>query len=362
MSKTGAITFWSADAFLTLAGTDVYKKLTPEIISRLSAFVDAYILFDEVRLPERYNTYPELEFLGGSDVFQFTPSKELLHSDDLSKGITIDINLALTALPKIIEEDKYWSLQHNPDLFRELYESSPDIVEGKTISQMRLWLWCAMNEIAEKYGATALIPNSLIGIEEYEKRKKHNSDYIHNLFMQFAQQYQDRLVSASRNIEDPYIATISNFPPLLACLLDRASNREQLPDILRIMRNEYDELRDLRGKYASGISNAKSVGEKRDIIESWNRSWGNLLKAEFKRTGLLSRKVSSGDIVKMVFSPDNYINILKFLTQQVLDYSEEVKATNQFKIFCKIASDSDSVYFDNKSLYNKFGIEGIVGC
>lgn len=362
MSKTGAITFWSADAFLTLAGTNVYKKLTPELISRLSAFVDSYILFEEVCLPERYSTYSELEVLGGKEIFQFIPSSDLLHSDDLSKGITIDINLALTALPEIIEDDKYWSMQHDPSLYKEVYESSPEIADGKTISQMRLWLWCAMNEIIEKYRATAILPNSLAGIEKYEDSKKRNSDHIHDLFMEFTKHYQDRLVLASRSIEDPYVDNVKNYPPLLACLLDRTKTREQLPEVLKTMRSEYAELRRLRKKYTLSINEAKSIGEKRDIVESWSKSWESLLKAEFKRTGLLARKISSGDVVKMVFSPDNYLNIIKFLTQQGLDFSEEAKRTKQFKVFCNIAADSDSIYFNSDDIYKKFGIEGVVEC
>lgn len=359
MNNSGAITFWSADAFLTLSCSKYgYKKLTPELISRLSAFVDSYVLFDEVCLPERYSTYSELNYLG-EDVFNFIPSANLLHSDDLPKGITIDINLALTALPEIIKEDKYWTVQHDPDLLGEHYDEL-DITEGNTISQMRLWLWCAMNEITEKYQATALIPNSLLEIEEYEKRADRNSDYIHRLFKQFSQQYTDKLVSASRNAEDPYIDTVKNFPPLLASLLDRARNREQLLETLKAMREEYGELRQLRKQYTASILNAKSIGEKRDVITSWGESWDSLLKSDFKRTGLFSRKVSSGDVVKMIFSPDSYIDIIKFLTQQSLDFSEEAKRVKQFKVFCKIAKDTDSVYFDNNAMYQKFGIEAVV--
>jgi hypothetical protein len=361
MDNSGAVTFWSVDAFITLVRAHSYKKLTPELISRLSAFVDSYILFDTVRLPERYSAAtPELEFLGGSDIFRFTPRAELLHSDDLNQGITIDINLALTAFNEIVGEDKYWSLQHDPDLFGAIYGENSELMEGKVISQMRLWLWCAMNEITEKYGSTILLPNSLVGIEKYEKDRSRTTDYVHRRFMEFAKHYQDRLVSASRTIEDPYVDTIKNYPPLLACLLDRANNKEQFLDVLKSMRKEYAALRDLRGKFTSSISSANSVGEKRDIIESWDSSWEQLLKADFKRTGFLSRKISTGDIVKIIFSPDNYLDIIKFLTQQGLDFGEEAKRTKQFKVFCKVASDTDSVYFDNNALYKKFGIEGVV--
>ena len=360
MSNKGAVTFWSADAFLTLAGTDAYKCLTPELISRLSAFVDCYILFDEVYLPERYEDYSELQQMGGQDVFKFIPSEQLMHSDDLKKRITIDLNLDLTALPEIIKSNEYWSLQHDPRLFNQLYSNNHYAKETTIISQMRLWLWCAMNEVSEKFGAVPLVPNSLIGIDKFETEHKRNSDHIHELFRQFATQYQDRLVSASKNINDPYIATIKNYPPFLSCLLDRANNREKLPETLNEMRKEYSELRKLREKFTSSISEAKSIGEKRDIIESWSKSWKQILELEFKRTGLLSRKISSSDIVKMIFSPDNYLNIIKFLTQQSLDFSEEAKATKQFKIFCEVAADVDSVYFTNKDMYKKYGIEGVV--
>ncbi|WP_146774690.1 MULTISPECIES: hypothetical protein [unclassified Pseudomonas] len=359
MENSGALTFWSADALISLTRGQSYNWLTPELISRLSAFVEGFILFDKIRLPERYSKYDELKELGGENSFLFTPAKDVLHSDDLTKGITIDVNLALAAFSDIANEDAYWTIQHDPDLYEEMRSQTSEIANSRTMSLMRIWLSSATNEISEKYGSTLLLPNSLASIEKYTKINSQNTDYIHEKYSEFSKYYQGQLISASRSVEDPYIDTIKNFPPLLACLLDRAKNSEHILDTLNSMRKEYSELRDLRKNFTSSISNTNTVGQKREIIEAWNTSWEHLLKSDFKRTGFLSRKISSGDIVKMVFNPNNYIEILKFLAQQSVDHFDEGKRTKQFKIFCRIAADSSAVLFNNQTLLKKFGIQGV---
>ncbi|MHB8367651.1 MAG: hypothetical protein ACYDB0_11650 [Acidithiobacillus sp.] len=368
MDNSAAITFWSADAFLTLSGTNSYKTLTPELISRISAFVDAYILFDKVRLPERYQRYQELNELGGTEVFAFTPSDDLIHSDDLSKGITFDIGIAAKAFPEIIEKEKYWTLQHNPE-FGSVYSTAPDLVDGNIMSLMRLWQWCAMNELTEKYASTPLLPNSIVGIEELETKGHRESPYAYNLFSQFVERYQSKIVSISGYVKDPYIDTIKSYPPLLAILLHRSHRREQLSETLKSMREDYKEIRKLQQRFVSSVADAASVGEKKQIIESWNSEWKKLLEDDCKSVGFLSRSVSSGDIANLAYSFINHIEIMKLLTTKgasiVADYisqRKEVKLTKQFKVFCRISKDADSVYFNNDALYKKFGIEGIVGC
>ena len=364
MENSAAITFWSADAFLTLSGTYGYRKLTPELISRISAFVDAYILFDKVRLPERYQRYSELKELGGTEVFAFTPSDDLIHSDDLKKGITFDINIAATTLPQIIEQDEYWALQHDP-ILGELYNTMPDISKDNIMSLMRLWQWCAMNELTEKYASTPLLPNSIVDIEDIEVKEHNKSRYAYNLFNEFVTSYKNEIKSASRYIEDPYIDTIKSYPPLLAVLLDRSSCKERLGETLKSMRGDYSEIRNLQQRFISSVTHATSVGEKKDVIEAWNSEWEKLLRSDFRRVGFLSRRVSSSEILKMVFNPSNHIEIIKFLTGQAIDYigyRKEMKLTKQFKVFCQISKDANSIHFDNNLLYSKFGIEYVVGC
>ena len=360
MSNKGVVTFWSADAFIALAGSNVYKILTPELISRISAFVDAYILFDKVCLPERYKEYSEIKELGGEDVFTFIPSNYLRYCDDFSKGLLIDLKF-LPYLTEISKEEKYWAIQHDPDAFEEIYENPDMIEEWKGVfSNMRLSLLTTMNTMIEEYGATAILHNSLVGLEKYENINNKNPDYINKCFNEFAKQYQERFIRVSRNINDDYIDTIKNFPPLLACLLDRASTNENLPTVLKQMRAEYKELRELREQYTESIKKANSVGEKRDIVELWNKSWESLLKIEFKRTGLLSRKVTSSNVVNMIFDFNNMTKIIKFLLGTVLEFDYEAKQVRQFKVFSTISKDSDKVYFNNDDIYKKFGIKGVM--
>lgn len=358
MKNNATVTFWSADALLTLVGTDVYKVLTPELISRLSAFVDAYILFDKICLPERYTTYKELSMLG-DEAFKYIPSDDLRHSDDMRKGVTIDLNIASLAYSKIVDKDRYWFMQHDPN-WSEAYDIIPDMADEKFFSKIRLWLWCLTNEVSEKYDAVALIPNSLHEIEKIESDRFKANDLILDLFKEFTVHFSERLIAASRYVEDPYLDTIKYFPPFLSVLLDRSNDKEAIVDNLKQMRADYKELRLLRSKFVNYIAKAKSVGEKRDIVESWNASWKNLLKNDFKKSGFLSKKISSGDIVKIVYDFANIQNIFKFLTQRTLDYCFEAKASKHFKIFTKISKDTDGVYFNNADMYRKFGIEKII--
>ena len=363
VTEKAAITFWSADAFLTLADTTVYKKLTPELISRMSAFVDAYILFDKVCLPERYEKYSEMAGLGGRQVFEYVPSKALIHSDDLSKGITLDLNLASLALDKIAQEDRYWATQHNPEVFEAVYDHPS--ISTNTMSKMRLWLWSALEEVMELHEAAGLLPNSLIGIDKLARTPLQNEDYVSkdyilDLFAQFTQNWSNGLASVSRVIADPYLDTIKSFPPLLASLLDRANKREELVDVLRIMRDEYRELRTLRETFTEATTSATTAGEKRDVIREWDETWASLLASEFKQPSLLTRKFSVEEIVKIVFDPTNYLNMARFLLTEGLENYSEVRRYRHFKIFSRIAKDADLASFNMTDLRTKYGIEEIV--
>jgi hypothetical protein len=374
MNKNGAIPFWSVDAFLTLSTTNVYEKLTPELISRLSSFVDAYILFDKVCLPQRYSSDGVLNQLGGYDVFEFIPSNKLMHSDDLNDGITFDIDLATLALPKIQEDDRYWSLQHDPNMFAEIYDipheklrelGIPSVADKKMMSYMRLWLWSSLNEITEKFDATAVMPNSLADLDEYNFLDSiSNTDYAYDLLMQFSNKWHNNLTKVSKS-KDPYIDTIKNFPPFLAYLLDRANTKDQLVETLKIMRKEFQEIRFLRERYVIAIEAAKTVGEKRDIVLSWDLSWETLLKSDFKRTGFIQRLFQSSNLIELLVEIDDKESFSKKMVELFLkntwDHYEYTKQTKQFKIFSKIKKDVDSVYFNNMDLYCKFGVTDIVG-
>ena len=357
MNQSGAITFWSVDAFLTLSSYGVLKQLTPELISRLSAFVDSYILFDHVYVPQRYSK--QHDYLGGSDVFNFIPSEDLIHSDDLIKGITFDLDSALLVLPKITKDEAYWLGQHNPSITPDVYKELAPNTQDNIMSLMRIWLSSAMNEISEKYNASVLIPNSLHEIDKLQNKGNNNIDYLNKVYNQFSRQWSDKLISASKNVKDPYFDTIKSYPPFLAALLDRANSCGELGSTLKEMRNEYEELRIIRAKMTSEIEKADSIGEKSDIIQSWDASWETLLKSEFKRTGFSTKVVSASEIVKVISNALDYTKIIEFIAQKGLEFSGESQQHKRFRIFCTIKEDTDKIYFSSDNLYEKFGIEGL---
>lgn len=359
MNKSACISFWSVDAIITLCKGNIYEALTPELISRLSAFVDSYILFDKVHIKSDYQKESLIEYLGGNDVFDFINSNALVHSDDASKGITVDIDIAIR-FTELSKEDKYWSIQHDPE-FETQYETiHEEITRDFFMTKLRLWHWCLLNEISKKYSATAIVPNSLGGIESFTKAESFNKDVVHKTFYEFSQFWSNGIISASKLAEDPYLDTISSFPPFLAVLLDRSRDRTHILDNLKTMRKEYQELREIRKNYSNSICNAKTVGEKRDIINSWNESWEHLLSNEFKRSGLLSKDVSASDVVQLIAGATDVSKIIQFLSKNILETHSDLNKTKQFKIYQKISKDADSVYFDNIDLYKKFGIQKIL--
>lgn len=359
MQKTACISFWSVDAVLTLTRRGLYKSLSPELISRLSSFVDSYILFDKIHIRESYKNDARLKFLGGDEVFDFVKSDFLSHTDEANKGFTIDFEMA-PALLSLKNEDRFWSIQHDPEHFAELYDEIPEIRNSNTMTAMRVWQWCLLNEMSERFNATVMAPNSLNGVEEFSLNRLANKDIALKTFKDFSQFWSGSIISAAREIEDPYLDAVQNFPPFLAVLLDRSRNNDDVLETLKTMRKEYFELRSMREYYSNAIVRAKSVGERREIVRQWDISWERMLSNEFKRSGLCSKNISSSEVIKMIFQSTNVEAIFQFLSKNILEHMSEQKRLKRFNIYNKISKDADSVYFNDYDLYKKFGIEDIV--
>ncbi len=360
MKKNACIPFWAADALLTLSSTKVYEFLTPEIISRLSAFVDSYVLFDKIFLPERYSNYKEIEALNQKDCINFIPKNTLLHSDDLKDGLSFDIGTFIKTYPEIVKDDKHWALQHDPKTFSAIFKESPDMYQENLMSQIRIWAYCLLSEVAEKYQATAILPNSLQQIEILNGKKNIDYDIALSCYNDFVNNFSGKIISASKKTNDSFIDTIKSFPPLLALLLHQSKDRENLIENLKKLRDDYFEIRKIRKNFTQSIEEADSIGEKTEIIKEWEKCWDTLLKNDFKKIGFLSKEISSSNIVKLIFDPNNYINILKFITEQSFDYRKETKSFKRFQIFSKISKETSAIYFDSEILYKKFGIKGVL--
>ncbi|TOI86107.1 hypothetical protein CGI50_24620, partial [Vibrio parahaemolyticus] len=154
MDLKATVPFWSIDAFLYFIMPRGYVSCwSSELMSRTSTFIDAYILFDKVAVPERYKSDKAINELDpDGEIFYFVDSMSLVHSDDLKKGISFDLSLSSIDFEKMEAENYKWYSQH---WGKKLAKSEFDSIMGNshiTMAHCRLWQISLLNEIADLTG------------------------------------------------------------------------------------------------------------------------------------------------------------------------------------------------------------------
>ncbi len=353
MSHKSTIPFWSADAFLYWVMPQRTKsKWSSELLSRTSTFIDAYVLFEKVVLPERYKKEGVLKKLDpNGDIFEFVKSSSLINSDELTKGITIDLSLNIESLNDLVQEDYKWFSQHNGHTERQDFDS---IMETTSMSfaHLRLWQLSLVNEISECSSSTALLPLSLQNIDNAPSKKMpFQMQKISELDLHF----QQSIKSVSEVVGDSFNGFIENCPPLLSLLIDQAQSREHAIEVLSQLRRDFKELRHKSHEFESLVKKSNSLREQNEIINEWSDSWGLLLKGDFKNPQLLRRNVSLADVSKAVVKPQTAG--LSSLIQSWLEYSEEKKSYNRFRIYSDLYNELDGIKNSKEKLSNTFSID-----
>ncbi len=352
MSKV-TIPFWSVDTFLYfLLPQRCMSEWSSELISRVSTFIDAYILYDKIVLPQRYENEPEiLQLDTNQQIFEYISPTELVHSDDLRRGISLDFSLNMTNFETLMNENFKWFSQHRGNVTLEEYSSlvgESDI----TIAHLRLWQLGLTNEISEKRDAAIILPPSLQGIETGNNERSipfHVSklDELDNHF-------QDICKSIVANLGEDFVDQLTNVPPFLSLLLDQSPSRELAIDTLIQLRNDYRELRRLTASYQGAIIKATGHRDKKDVIHDWNASWESILKSDFRKPRLARKQISISDFSKAVVKESS---TLSTLIQTFLEYREERQAYKRFKIFGDLYNELEQVSNLYKSLKTKFQID-----
>lgn len=347
------IPFWSADAFLYfLMPRDYICEWSSELVSRASSFVDAYILHDKVVLPERYRRYKELKELDPEGlVFEFIPSSSLEHSDDLVKGVTLDLSLNMTDLETLMQEDYKWFSQHDGNTTREQYEClfSSD---GIPMAFLRLWQLGLVNEISEKTKSSIILPLSLQGLEDDKSKRK--LPFHVNKLSDLDDHFQKSIKSITANIGDNFVDHLNNVPPLFTLFVDQALSQEHAIEVLKKLREDYSALRSLSFQYKESLEKAESIRDKKDVVDDWNRSWDSMLNGDFRKPQLLRKKISSSDVSKSVVKPESAG--LSTIIQAYLDYREEKHSYKRFKIYSELYNELDGISGSRKSLESKFSV------
>lgn len=109
------------------------------------------------------------------------------------------------------------------------------------------------------------------------------------------------------------------IPPLIAILLHRCRSRDDIPDQVLNLREEFTPLRELGSTYEARILEGKTLGEKIDAMEELDASWDELVSAlgtKEKHTRLVYR---AWDVVKS----GNPLGVLSAALDRVISASEE---------------------------------------
>jgi hypothetical protein len=331
-----------------------HSTWSSELISRTSSFVDAFVLFDKVVVPERYSKEPNIKKLDPYDeIFEYIESSSLMHSDDLVKGITKDLSLNCTNFEELEKDNYKWFSQHSGYVCRDDFD---DVMKDSSISMadLRLWQLSLVNEIADKTGSTSILPLSLQGID-FEESKARNLPFFINKLSELDQHYQEAIKCVSASVGDSFTDYISNVPPFFSLMIDQALSNEHAFEVLVQLRRDFSQFRNIGIEYQNSIVNATSLRDRKEIINEWNRSWNLLVKGDFKKPQFLSKKVSSADVSKVVLKPETAG--FSTIIQMFLDYREECKSYNRFKIYSELYSELDGISGSREKLKTKFSID-----
>ncbi|MEY2336500.1 hypothetical protein [Acidithiobacillus ferrianus] len=356
MSNKATIPFWSADAFLYFVMPRSYiSAWSSELVSRVSSFVDAYVLFDKVVLPERYKKYSELKVLDPDNtIFEYISSECLNHSDDLIKGVTIDLSMDLSNIDTLMQEDYKWFSQHNGNVSRSEYDS---LIEEAPLSMayLRLWQLGLLNEISDYSKSVSILPLSLQGLESADSTKKRHVPFHVDRISDLDKHLQGVIKAITANTGEFFVDYLENVPPLFTLLVDQALSHDHAIEVLRQLRSDFCGLRELNGKYNSSIEKAGSLRDKKDVIDEWNASWHRLIKGDFKKPQLLRKKVSSSDVSKSIIKPGS--SGISTIIQMFLDYREDCQSYKRFKIFSELYNELDGISGARSKIKSKFSVD-----
>lgn len=355
MKQKSTVPFWSADAFLYFVMQRDFKtKWSSELLSRTSTFIDAYILFDRVVLPERYEKEINIRKLDpNNEIFEYIKSSSLINSDELKSEISIDLSLNLSNLEDLEAENHKWFSQHTGFASKEDYET---LMQGATFSfaHLRLWQISLLNEISDLTKSTSILPLSLQGIDTATKRRM---PFHVNKITDIDNHYQEVIRTVSAITGEPYSDNIENVPPFLTLLIDQALSSEHAVEVLLQLRKDFSDLRKTGMEFTNKIKKADSLREKKEIIDDWSYSWEILHKGDFKKPQLLNRRINSSDVSKAIVKPQT--SGLSSIIQSFLDYREEVKAYNRFRIYGELYKELDGIEGSSEKLNRKFSINVI---
>lgn len=358
MNDSSCLGIWSVDEFLCLC-RGINHILTHERISRIETLIDAYILFDNVYIPEKYLKEGELLSLNsGENVFIPVQRVSLTHSDNIFDGITIRVDAYLRSFEELCKEDKYWSMQNTPELTERDYYALG--LDSQSFALLRLWQWGATNEIAEKTNSTPIFPLSLTGVEKANLPVRFpEEDLIMERYREYSSYAGIKIASVTKYLSAPFAAIIKALPPFLSLLMDQSLNREHAIEVLKMLRRDYKEFRDVRRQFTQELNSAKNVKDQTDVINEWNKAWESLSRNQFNMPSFKARtrKVSTVDAVQIPINPIK--GSAQVILNNLVEYIKERKSSKQFRIFTTLNEEFDAIDINGSRLQEVFNVNSI---
>ncbi len=374
MENSVVVSHWSVDAIKCLSG-ELFHTLSVELISRIENFISSFVLFDTIYVNEQYENREFIKALNlaSNNAIKFIKSADLKHSDNMSNEITFDIPLHKVAFEDLSKENNTWFFQHDPDLGKELFFSqeidstTKEFIDNKFFTNLRLWVWCLMNEMAEKTNSICMIPKSLEAISKYNFHHNRLHELVLNDYLEYTKIHHQRFLKLTETISEEFIYELSYVPPLFAVFLNRCKHNNDIIPTLIKLREDYQEFRLLRHKFTTEISQSTNIKDKQEIAQLWDKSWQILTKGEFKKPQLLKHKFSSTDISSIIIDAKDIFDKIeikelspKILLRNFFDYLSYKKSYQQFRIFSSLNDEIEEMSTEVSLLKKNFAIKDIV--
>jgi hypothetical protein len=198
-------------------------------------------------------------------------------------------------------------------------------------------------------GSSSLLPLSLQNIETEATRSqlRRHVEQLNRL----SEHFNSIIESVSGYVSPAFNEYIKNAPPLFSLLVDQALSPEHAVDCLVALRRDYIEIRRSGQRFQNELSAAKTLSDKKAVIDEWDDSWEKLAAGSFKKDQLLKKKVSSAEVAKVLVNP---MTILSTVLQNFFDHLEGAKIHKRFRIYSELYRELDGISGTRKSLRDKF--------
>lgn len=352
-----------------------YGQPTVEFIFNFNAFVEAYILSSNFILTQReiehINITQKVLFPNGRPVFELlVQSKQVsIYSgfgDNIMQCVYVDKvknsdnetakkaveafcnrdadrikqNFILSDFTKPIDKVKTYSVGFSGK--NEAFGGVNQVLIGETTNRPYEIVKTFFNTITN-YNVQAALPVFTYKQQFQELGKKAISKEIYKTICDIQGQ----------NIEDAekYLGgEIQTIPPLVSIVLSKAKNREDIPQVLLNIRDDFTEFRICCEKFEKTLNEAKTIKEQIEAIKEYKVFWATLVKKySDKSSRIMFRFI---DIAK----ESDYENALdNLIDNQTAD--ELFKDLNMGKVAGKIGIFAFEKYKE-KRILNKF--KGVV--